>query len=248
MSLEELRPVGKLRIGELVYQELLEAIVTGVLKPGARLAENDVAQRLKVSATPVREALRALERDELVTRKPYHSSYVRVFRSEEIRELYEARMALECMAIRLATGRIRKEDLDELDRNQREGEERLEAGDFEGYRAYNARFHAVVLKAAGNNTLARLMETIAHKVRLLASITIGVQGQPRRAVVEHGEMIEAMRAGDAARAMALMEDHITRAAELVVVEYERYLKESPPVRVPGDDLGGWAPRWLGDNP
>lgn len=246
MSLEELRPIGKQPVGQLVYRELLEAIVTGVLRPGVRLPENDVAQRLGVSATPVREALKALERDELVVRQPYHTSYVRVFSPEELRELYEARMALESMAIRLAARRIREEELAMLDATQREGQRVLEAGSFPDYLQYNARFHNIVLQASGNRTLARLMQTIAHRVRLLATITAGVQGQPHKAVAEHEEMIDALRRRDEALAAALMERHIQQAADLIIPEYERYLERTQP-RQPGaaGELEGWVPRWLG---
>lgn len=215
-----LRPIeNRRRLTETVYELLREAIVTGELAPGARLVEEELSQRLQVSTTPVREAFHWLERDGLVSRAPFRGTYVRVIDADEVRAVYEVRIALETMAIRLACERIRPDEIQMLARIQEEGYQRIASRDFKEYASYNERFHDVILTASRNEMLRKLMAQVRHLVRWFATMTVQVPGQPERASQEHQLMIEALRDRDPGRAVTLMEQHLTRALQQLLEAY-----------------------------
>src|SRR6056297_3323455 len=101
--------------GDVAYQRLLDELRTGALLPGSRLFETELAQRLQVSRTPVREAIRRLEADGLVSHLPRVGATVRSLDHSEIMELYEMRLVLEGTAARLAARSATEVEFDELD-------------------------------------------------------------------------------------------------------------------------------------
>lgn len=214
-----LRPVQqRRRLTEAVHDQLLEAIVTGEIRPGERLAEEDIARRLGVSTTPVREALQWLENDGLVLREPFRGARVRVPDAKHIQDVYEVRIGLEKTAIRLACLRADEAGLEALRRIQREGLELIRGPDLKAYAVYNERFHEQILTMAGNDILRRMLAQVHHLVRWFASMTVQMPGQRQRAFQEHEQMVEAIRTGDSTRATDIMELHLTQAMERLLAE------------------------------
>ena len=216
MSVKLLQPLNiKHRLSEAVHDALLDAIVTGKLPPGTLLLEEELAAQLGVSTTPVRSALQVLETESLVSRTPYRSAHVRVFSPDEVREVYEVRIALETMAVRLACERITADELTYLSRLQAEGRQHVDDESTSAYETYNERFHQAIFDAARNALLSDLMKRVHHLVRLFANVTIRVPAQRRRAYQEHEQILRALTARDADRAVALMESHLRTALEEV---------------------------------
>ncbi|HAA47289.1 MAG TPA: hypothetical protein DCE03_02200, partial [Synergistaceae bacterium] len=98
----------------VVYETLREAIFRKELKPGDKLVENDLAEKLDVSRTPVREALRMLESEGLIERNPRKGLFVKGFTAEDVMEIYSIRQALEALAIRICCQRITEDEVAEL--------------------------------------------------------------------------------------------------------------------------------------
>lgn len=191
--------------GENAYLRLLDAIRRGELAPGARLRETELSLRLGISRTPVREALRRLEAEGLVTHAPRLGAVVRSLQYQEIMELYEMRAVLEGTAARMAARHasdIETAELDALNSAMATADDPAEVA-----RA-NARFHAGILHAAKNRFLIRAMEALEKTLLILGPSTLADAERARAAAEEHRKILVAIRQNDGAKAEARMRAHI----------------------------------------
>jgi DNA-binding GntR family transcriptional regulator len=198
---------------ERVYNALLDSIIRGELGSGAQLNTDSISQQLRVSTTPVRDALNRLEKDGVVVKLPYQGWFVRRFEDQEIRDVYEMRAGLERFSVRLACKRITPEELEQLRAQQAVGEAALQRQDLEAYRLYNQELHAAIMRAAKNAELALVAAQASLKTRMLSAKTIRFLGRPLRAIQEHQQLIELIAKRDSEAAQALMEEHILSAME-----------------------------------
>lgn len=198
---------------EVVYNALLDSIIRGELDSGAQLNADSIAQQLKVSTTPVRDALNRLEKDGLVVKLPYQGWFVRRFQEQEIRDVYEMRAGLECFSVRLACERITPEEAEQLRAHQTAGEVALAREDMEAYRLYNQELHAAIMRAAKNSELAVVASQASRKTQMLSAKTIRLLGRPSHAVQEHKQIIELIAKRGTQAAQELMERHILSAME-----------------------------------
>ncbi|MCL6522742.1 MAG: GntR family transcriptional regulator [Firmicutes bacterium] len=220
-----------------VYRRLRHAIVTERIRPGERLVESRLAADLDVSRAPVREALRKLEQDGLVTRADGGLEVTRLS-LRQVRELYACRSALERLAAyeaALAVREGRAEALEALERAREALERHREAlADPVGLRealveATNA-FHDAVCAASGNATLAQLMSGLQDRIVFARHASLAIPGNAAAYLEHHRDVLEAVRAGEPERAAAVMEEHIREAGERVA----RHLRqEEPEPRSPG---------------
>jgi DNA-binding GntR family transcriptional regulator len=198
---------------EVVYHALLDNMILGGLAWGAPLNADLIAQQLKVSTTPVRDALNRLEKDGLAVKLPYQGWFVRGFQEQEIRDIYEMRAGLECFSVRLACQRITPEEIARLHTTQSAGEAALRHEDLEAYRLHNQELHAAIMQAARNAELAQVAAQASLKTQMLSAKTIRLAGRPSHAVREHSQLIELIAKHDAQAAQELMERHILSAME-----------------------------------
>lgn len=219
-------------LSKLVRDELLSLILEGQLAPGARISEPDVAARLGVSRVPVREALRELESSGLVVARKHAGVFVRVLADKEVADLYELRGLLDAHAgSRVA--RLAPKTRQALKRvlNDFQGQMRQAAAgqDVQRYYAANLAFHWAIVDAADNEALAASYRGVIQQLHL-ARLTNLKQGLAMRSsVAEHQAIVEALGAGDGARAQALLADHVL-AAHLRLTAHlsQRPSKESKP--------------------
>ena len=212
-SVSALAPLAEpVQRAERVYQALLNGIIRGELRSGAQFFADAIAQQLKVSTTPVRDALNRLEKDDLIVKQPYQGWFVRQFQEQEVRDLYEMRTGLECFSVRLACERIRPEEIEWLRAHQVAGEAALAREDLEAYRLYNQELHTAIMRAAKNSQLALVMGQISLKTQMLSAKTIRL-GRGSRAAQEHRHLIELIAQREAAAAQDLMRDHLLSALE-----------------------------------
>ena len=195
--------------GETTYERLCEEIRSGKLPPGSRLRETEIAERLAVSRTPVREAIRRLEADGLVDHLPRSGAVVRKLEYPELMELYEMRTVLEGTAARLAARAASPVELEELVAIN--DEMRAAAGRPEVVIGLNRQFHKLLLDAARNRFLLRAMATVENTLLILGSSSMAMPDRAREAVDEHREVLDALLARDGAAAEAAMRRHMERA-------------------------------------
>jgi DNA-binding GntR family transcriptional regulator len=194
--------------GRSAYLRLLADIRAGALSPGARLRETELAERLGISRTPVREAIRQLEADGLVTHAPRQGAVVRSLDYAEVMELYEMRAVLEGTAARMAARAASELELGELEALNAELAAATQAAT-----AYelNRQFHLTLLDAAKNRFLVKAMSTLQKTMLILGPTTLAAPERAGCAVAEHARILTALRARDEQRAEAEMRAHIEAA-------------------------------------
>ena len=190
------------------YELILEAIDTGVYKPGSRLVESELADRFGVSRTPIREALQRLETQSLLTRDG-RSLIVASLDHSQLSELYVVRGALEGLAARLAARHATPEELAVL-RDMLEADRAL-LDDPEAMSRANRRFHKQIHLASHNRFLVQQLDLVHRSMALLASTSIAVEGRPSDTMEEHTRIVEAIEAGDGEAADKALREHISKA-------------------------------------
>ncbi|SNS77769.1 GntR family transcriptional regulator [Antarctobacter heliothermus] len=191
--------------GNATYQRLLDEIREGRLMPGERLRETELAERLGVSRTPVREAIRQLEADGLVAHVPRIGASVRKLDYAEVMELYEMRAVLEGTAARLAARAASDVELQELETlNQ----QLARAGTGPEASRLNRIFHATLLDAAKNRFLSRSMLSLQRALLILGPSQLNESTRADEAVEEHRRLLDVLVARDGGGAEAAMRAHI----------------------------------------
>ena len=197
--------------GTAAYRRLLDEIRRGALAPGARLRETDLAERLGISRTPVREAIRLLEADDLVSHTPRLGATVRRLGHGEVVELYEMRAVLEGTAARLAARGASMVEIEEL---AALNEAMAGAPSPEAARDLNRLFHHALQQAARNRYLSRTMAAIGKTLLILGPTTLTDPARAAEVVAEHAAILTALAGRDGARAEAAMRVHIENALKM----------------------------------
>ena len=218
MSDAVLQPAAAtLSVRQAAEERLRAAIVTGELLPGQRLPERELCELTGVGRTTVREAIRQLESEGLITTAPHRGPTVAVLSEKEARDLYELRAMLEGQAGRLCALRGSAEhaaalhrSVDALDQARRERQ-------ISGVIAANAEFYAALTAGAGNEALRLLLGTVQNRLAFFRFSSTRWPGRTERSVVELRAIAEAVAARDPTAAEAACIQHIEAAAELAFV-------------------------------
>lgn len=199
---------------DLVLTSMREAILTAALPPGTRLRQEKLAELFGTSRIPVREALRALEYEGLVTSLPYRGFTVTELDADDIEEVYDLRILLESHAVRLAVPLITDEDLTTLEQLYAQMRD-AEPGDTQ--LAARERFYIRLYSVSGRprlvSLIARLRQEVARSLRWPT-----LQHAPEH----HDQFFEAIRSGDADGAVSQLASHYRRVATLI----RRYLRDA----------------------
>jgi len=196
-----------------VYNNIVRLISSGHYPPGTRLDEQQIAEELGVSRTPLREAISKLVKDGLVEHRPYKGNFVRRFTSKEVFDLYEVRKGLESMAVRLAMPNLTSDSISELRTILREIGTALEASDLEAYGFADKRFHDAIAQISGNKTLISLLAHLSGQVQLIRTMANQDPSIVEITAMERPGIVDAMAAGDVDAATHLMEEHIELVQE-----------------------------------
>lgn len=197
----------QLPLTDVVRDALREAILDGRFKPGDRLVEGRLATLFGVSRNPVREALKTLANEGIVTIAPRRGAVVAELSPGEAAEVIELRAALEGICARLAARRIGPETQAQLQSVLAEGELRAERGDFAALVRLNDIFHAELARAGDNRFLADFMRTLRTKTQWLFD---GIaQERAAQSWSEHAAILRAVIEGDEDMAALLASRHVT---------------------------------------
>ena len=193
---------------DVSYTRLREAIATGVYAPSERLVEMDLATSFGVSRSAVRTALARLEQENIVERLPNRGARVRRASEKEIVELLEARMALECIAVRHAAQNARPADVTRLDAIVAEMAAGVAADDPVIYAATNTRFHDEIVRIADHVTAAALIENL-HSRSAPYQLNVDLQPRdPQQRLEEHRAIARAIAEHDPDLAEATVRRHL----------------------------------------
>ncbi len=204
------------------YSVIRRRVLDNVFPPGYRALESELAEALGISRTPLREALIRLQKEGLVEVVPRHGMRVLPVSPADMAEIYVVLAALESAAVELvATRRPPERDLKPLLQATRDMDRALKADDLDAWAAADEQFHRTLMDLAGNRMLKETVENFwdrAHRARL---VTLRLRPKPADSTREHAQLVDRLRAGDAAGAIAVNRAHRARASRELLALFER---------------------------
>lgn len=210
-------------VKDTLVENLRDEIVRGDLVPGQRLRLADVTARFDVSAMPVREALRDLEAEGLVTIYPHRGAVVTQLSVDDLKDIYDIRANLEEMATRLAVPHMTEAILAELTSLVEQMDAHL--GDVVSLVKLNHQFHLTLYAASGRSHLRDLNRMLRYRTQHYLRAFVNELGSMPRAQVEHRAILEACRRGDAEQAASMTRDHVALVGD-AIIEYVRQRDET----------------------
>jgi len=199
-----------------VFTKLREDILSGLYQENEELKENTIALELGVSRTPVREALRQLELEGLITMIPNKGAYVTGITSKDIHDIYMIRSYLEGLCARWACENITEAQIEALD-------EILYLSDFHARRSHyeqlvdlDNKFHEQIYKASGSKILNHVLTDFHHYVERVRKLTLAVPERAAKSSQEHAAILDAIRKRDGDLAEALAHEHIVKSMKNIM--------------------------------
>ncbi len=209
---------------EVVCEALRDAIRDGILKPGERLMEIQLAEELGVSRTPVREAVRKLELEGYVIMMPRRGTYVADLSIRDINEVFEIRTSLESLASGLAAERITEEELERLQRLLVSIGAHITSGDMEQIVATDTEFHELLYQASRNQRLVGIISNLREQLTRFRTTSMSFPGRLTATLEEHREIVEAIAQGDVRAARKAAERHMERSEQTLLASMEAMKK------------------------
>lgn len=197
-----------LPLREVVFNTLREAILKGDLEPGEALMEVKLANKLGVSRTPIREAIRKLELEGLVVMTPRRSAQVASITKEDLTDVLEVRRVLESLAIELCCKNRTVEDIVLLKENLNQFRECIRKNDLIQIAVTDVQFHEMIYQTTGNKRLNQILYNLREQMYRYRLEYIKDRQTRNQLVIEHQEIIDAIEARDVERAKAAMALHI----------------------------------------
>lgn len=195
---------------ELVYEELKHKILIGNVNPGTRLMEIELAESMGVSRTPIREAIRKLEKEGLVSIEPRRGAYVSDISIKDMVDILEVREDLEGLAASLAARRINEEEAKELKRITERYSEAIISGNTDDIVKYDEMFHKLVVSCSGNKTLMQMVGSVQELALRFRYLYYDDYSRYEDMPGEHTGIMEAIINGDEKKARDQADLHIKR--------------------------------------
>jgi DNA-binding GntR family transcriptional regulator len=189
-------------------EKIEEEIATGVLLPGTRLDETELARRFDVSRTPVREALIQLASAGIVELRPRRGAIVAELAPHRLIEMFEVMAELEAMCGRLAARRMSDEDHEVLAKALESCQRATEDNDPDAYYHQNEFFHAVIYAGAHNSFLAEQASALHQRLHPYRRLQLRVRDRMRTSFLEHQQIVEAILAGNPELAAESLREHV----------------------------------------
>lgn len=204
-----------LPLRDVVFNTLRQAILTGELKPGERLMEIHLANKLGVSRTPIREAIRKLELEGLVTMIPRRGAEVAQITWKSLQDVLEVRRSLDALCAELASERISEDELAALEVACKEFEEAIYTKDVRQIASADVELHDIIIKATGNARLVQLVNNLAEQMYRYRFEYIKDFSTHDKLIEEHRVILLALKSRDAKTAAAAAVAHIDNQMEAI---------------------------------
>jgi DNA-binding GntR family transcriptional regulator len=201
------------RIVDAVQDALRDAIFGGSLRAGEALSVPELARRLNVSRSPVREAVLGLVAQGLAVEQPRRGVVVATIAADDLVAIHEVREFLEAGAAQLAARHIDQAGIDRLQQILAEQKRAVKEKDAEGYFRTNSQLHGTIAAAAGNARLAQILGNLENQMRIALNRIAGDERHIRAGFAEHRRIVEAIAARDELAAAAAMRTHIASTIE-----------------------------------
>ena len=205
---------------EVVCESLREAIRSGVLQPGERIMEIQLAEELGVSRTPVREAIRKLEIEGYVVMMPRRGTYVASMSIRDINEIFEIRTALESLSNGLAADHITDDELEHLQRLLVIIGGYIKEGNIEKIVETDIEFHDLLYHAARNERLVGIISNLRDQLTRFRTLSMSYPGRLEETLEEHRLIVDAIASGDRKAASRAAERHMENSEKTLLKAME----------------------------
>lgn len=220
MSPWESYGAGKaLNLTAQVYERIREDIIERKYKPGEALTEQGLADSLQVSRTPIREALRQLELEELVEIRPNKGAVVVGIHAEDIRDIYLIRSLLEGLAAEEAAQKAEPEEIERLQETVDLMEFYLERQSYDKLRAMDDRFHQMIYEMSRSRMLCRILKDLHTYAEQIREESIKKEGRASHTLEEHRAIYEAIQEHNAEKAREKMTEHVRNTAKNLTLNH-----------------------------
>lgn len=206
---------------DVIFNTLRDAIVSGDLKPGERLMEVSLAEKMGVSRTPVREAVRRLEMEGLVTMTPRKGTHVAELSVKDIMDVLEVRAALDRLATELAASRTRPENIRQLESIHRQYIAYLQKENLQGAIKKDVEFHDAIYHASGNNKLISVAANLREQIYRFRVLYMKDFSNAEDVLTEHEQILQALTDKDPGRAGQLAQEHIEHQQQTIIQRVEK---------------------------
>lgn len=229
LSKEYIHPPRSL--ADQIYEHLKARILHGDIKPGERMMQVPVAEKLNISRTPVRDAFRRLEQDGLVEKLPQGGVRVSIIPEETVQEVFGIRRVLETYALQIACAKIKAEEITLLKNLKYQAREILAAKELSPETKIrqlfelNSRFHEIIYGATGNIYLLNILNNLRNIVNRLRYLGLQVGETWKEVWEEHAQLINCLEKRDKKRAIKLLNKHLDHAASYVLSSLRKELKK-----------------------
>ena len=197
-----------LPLRDVVFQTLREAILKGELKPGERLMELQLAAKLGVSRTPIREAIRMLEQEGLAVTIPRKGAEVAKMTEKDMEDVLQIRDALDELAASIACEQISKEQLKELEQTMQEFEKSIRTGEVKRIAEADVHFHDIIYQSTGNPKLVNMLSNLREQMYRYRVEYLKDQRNYPTLVQEHSEIVEGLAEKNKEKVTAAMHRHV----------------------------------------
>lgn len=215
VQLENYKPLR-----EIVLEALKDAIVNGKLKPGERLMEQQVAEELGVSRTPVREAIRKLEIEGFIIMIPRKGAYVSDISLKDIAQVFEVRAAMEALAAGLAAQRIADDQMEKLERKLVEVKNAVDNSDLDNIIHFDTDFHEIIYDASRNDRLVQILNNLREQIQRYRTASLASPGRLKDTLREHQELVDAISTRNVALAQKVAKEHIENAENSILEAFK----------------------------
>jgi DNA-binding GntR family transcriptional regulator len=205
-----------LPLREVVFNAIRNAIVSGNIPPGQRLIEKQLAEKIGVSRTPVREALRKLELEGFIEMIPRRGALVKVLNEKDIKDVLEIRASLEGLAARLACENMIPAELRKLKKIKREFDDARKINNLELMLLKDVELHDLIFETARNKRLIQFINNLREQIYRLRLTYLKDDDSRAKIALEHEELVAAIESRDAEKAEAISTLHIKNQEEAVI--------------------------------
>lgn len=211
---------------EIVYEELKRQIMIGEIPPGTRMMEVELAEDMGVSRTPIREAIRKLEKEGLVSIEPRRGAYASEISIKDMVDVLEVREFLESMAAGLAAKKINQDDGEKISKVSQAYKKAVESGRTEEIIKADELFHRLIVECSGNKTLIQMMNQVQELALRFRYIYYEDFSRYKNMPYEHQEIVDAIISGNEEKAKEKADSHVRRLKEFVISQGEQIAKGS----------------------
>lgn len=202
-------------------KRIREMILHGTLVGGQKIDEKRLSERMGVSRTPIREALRTLNSEGYIDLVPRRGAFVAQVGDEDIREMFEVMSGLEGLCMRLAMPRLTDKDLEKLEALHAAMEERYAKRDHKAYLKINWEIHGYIQKRSNNKLLNEIIDGLRKRITMLRQQQLYQPGRFDLSIQEHRDIMDAIRNWDTAAAEQAMASHLLRQGKSLVTALKK---------------------------